>query len=776
MYTIQPSFTTGEISDEVNSRVDIEQYKSALLLAKNAVIRPFGSVCKRPGLQYIGECKYSDKAVRIEEFTSRDSISYLLEFGEKYVRIYKIGVLVAEIDTPFTVNDIPNLQFNQSGDTMFICSGTRPIQSLVRKDETVWEMSEYVLNPIPFNEINTDDSHTLQVAENKMVSNKSFFTEDMIGTEFKLAHLISDKTIVNSGESYTRGIMTGGGPNVPIVGVYGSSTALSDTADYEIEEGKLSWTIVTHGTWNGTVIIQISEDNGKTWIDYKKYTSKNDSNVTDSGTFINTYTTSRVTTKIDGGDCRFEYKIVSHTGYGIVRITKYISPTEVEVEPLLKVAKEEATHRWYMGSYSDIQGYPKMSCFFQDRLILANTSSYPNKVWMSRTGDYPNFGIEKASGELTDDSAITLSIINRKLFDIRHLVPATDLLILTNGNEWIVSGNSTVTPSNVSPRIQTQYGVSKVDPQYIGNRCVYVTARGNNVRDMVYDYTTDGYTGQDLSILSKDNFRGVDLIKSTYIQNPDSIVCYCGDDGMLRCMTYIAEQRVNGWSHYVTDGKFIDCESVLENENDTLYVVVEREINGKNKRYIEKMDALTTYIIGDNFFLDSFIHIKSPSNIDNVTVSHLIGKEVTIVVDGIVQPKQIVPSNGILQLEHPGEDILVGLAYEFRIKQPTFEMQLNDGSIQGRFMRINGAILRLVNSKGGQCGHDFEIMDDIEMLDDDGLFSGDYDVIFPQGHNGFNERCHVCIRHNEPYPFNIKAIIRNMSYGGGKHENINRGL
>lgn len=776
LFTIQPAFTSGEISDEVNSRVDLDQYKSALLLAQNAVIRPFGSVCKRQGSRYIADAKYHDKPIRLEEFTASGNVSFLLEFGVKYFRVYQMGKLLAEVETVFDETDIPNLHFNQSADTMFICSGEKPVQALQRITDTQWTIREYALNPMPFEDINTDKGIKLKVSNNKLIASIDMFTDDMVGDQFKILHRIGTQSYVESGTPYDRRVPNGIANNYNIEHINATHSAASEVADYEIEDGKLSWSITTHGTWTGSVTIQTSEDNGNTWLDYKVYKSNDDTNVTDSGTFVNTYTTSRVITNISKGKNTFEYKIHSHTGFGIVSIKKVLSPREVEVDYILKPAKDTETYLWNRGSYGKSHGYPKMSVFFQDRLVFANTKKGSNKVWMSRTGDYPNFGIEKASGTLTDDSAITLSIINRKLFSVRHLVPATDLIILTDGNEWIISGGKTVTPNDISPRIQTQFGAAKAQPEYIGNRCVFVTDRGNNVRDMAYDYTRDGYSGNDLSILAKDTLRDVKLLKSTYVQNPDSIICYVGDDGVLRCMTYIAEERVNGWSRYMTDGKFIDCEAVAEHENDALYVVVDRTIGGVAKRYIEKLEALTTYKVGDNFFLDSFVHESHDENVSSIRANHLIGKEVTIVVDGVVHPKQVVPSSGVVELTTTGKDILVGLDFEFRIEQPTFEMQLNDGTIQGRFMRLNGAILRLVNSKGGQCGHNFETMDDIETMDEYGYYTGDYDVTFPQGSNGFNEQCHVCIRHNEPYPFNLKAIIRNLSYGGGRHENINRGV
>ena len=57
-------------------------------------------------------------------------------------------------------------------------------------------------------------------------------------------------------------------------------------------------------------------------------------------------------------------------------------------------------------------------------------------VWMSRTGDYGNFSVEKASGTVTDDSAVALAFVSRKQFKILHLIASTDLIVLTAGNEW----------------------------------------------------------------------------------------------------------------------------------------------------------------------------------------------------------------------------------------------------------------------------------------------------------------------------------------------------
>ena len=67
-YAIQPAFTGGELSEDVASRVDLDKYQLGLKQAENAIVRPYGSVHKRPGLIYCGQTKYPDKTVRLQEF------------------------------------------------------------------------------------------------------------------------------------------------------------------------------------------------------------------------------------------------------------------------------------------------------------------------------------------------------------------------------------------------------------------------------------------------------------------------------------------------------------------------------------------------------------------------------------------------------------------------------------------------------------------------------------------------------------------------------------
>lgn len=175
---------------------------------------------------------------------------------------------------------------------------------------------------------------------------------------------------------------------------------------------------------------------------------------------------------------------------------------------------------------------------------------------MSRTGDYPNFGIEKVDGGVTDDSAIKADLITRNGFEILHLVPAKDLVILTTGNEWIIEGASVITPAKINPRPQTMRGSNTCPPQHIGNRIVHVQRSGKTVRDLGYQYDADNYNGDDLTLLATHLTEGHKLVSSAYIQEPNSTLYYVRDDGVLLSLAFIKEQNVFAWSHHTTDGKY----------------------------------------------------------------------------------------------------------------------------------------------------------------------------------------------------------------------------
>lgn len=761
IYISQLAFTTGEVSPDVSSRFDLEQYKSALLEAENVVIRPYGAVAKRQGSQYVGQVKYSDKPTRLFEFTTNTNNSFMLEFGDKYIRVWNYGIYTGiEVTTPFTSDILFDLNCNQSGDVMFICSGKYPIQTLSRYSDTDWRMSTYKLTEQPYDEINTDNGHTLTVNGDTITSTKDLFTQDMVGSVIQIAYYVEAVHTKSAGEVVEKRVHRGLLPLL-IEKTY-------NNINYNVEnystDTELSWKFTTHGTWEGTVKIQISNNDGQTWKDYRTYTSKNDYNVTDTGK-IEAGARLKYVSDIKSGSVNCDLSIMPFTQYGIVEIKSVTDAKNAKVNVLNGIKEGEPSYQWKLGSWNRGRGYPKLCTFYQDRFVVAATDSKPNFIWFSRTGDYPNFGVEKVEGTITDDSAITLPVINRKMCEIRHLVPANDLIILTSGNEWIVRGDKTITPTNCNLKTQTQRGALKCEPQFIGTRCVFVQERGGTVRDMGYSYESDNYTGQDLTLFVKTLVKGHVAVTSAYAQDPDSIIYYVRDDGQLNCLTYIPEQKVYGWSHFVTNGKYRYVESVAEGDQDTIYFVVDRVINNKSVKCIERSIPLYTEDNSD-VFLDCYVKVANSIKTDYINAPHLVGQMVDIVIDGQQMPSRVVPPTGVIKLDGKANVITVGLPYTTKIKIPSVEQQINDGTLQGRVATVLRVVLRMYKSFGGKVGRTFDRMDDITLPPNE-LFTGDKPVILPKMGINYSTDTSICIKHSDPFPFNLLSITRIVEIGGG---------
>lgn len=761
LYISQLAFTTGEVSPDVSSRFDLEQYKSALLEAENVVIRPYGAVAKRQGSQYVGQVKYSDKPTRLFEFTTNTNNSFMLEFGDKYIRVWNYGIYTGiEVTTPFTSDILFDLNCSQSGDVMFICSGKYPIQTLSRYSDTDWRMSAYKLTEQPYDEINTDNGHTLTVNGDTITSTKDLFTSDMVGSVIQIAYYVEAVHTKSAGEVVEKKVKR-----------YMQAQTIEKTynnINYNVgsysTDTELSWKFTTHGTWEGTVKLQISNNDGQTWKDYRTYTSKNDYNVTDTGK-IEAGARLKYVSDIKSGSVNCDLSIMPFTQYGIVEIKSVTDAKNAKVNVLNGIKEGEPSYQWKLGSWNRGRGYPKLCTFYQDRFVVAATDSKPNFIWFSRTGDYPNFGVEKVEGTITDDSAITLPVINRKMYEIRHLVPANDLIILTSGNEWIVRGDKTITPTNCNLKTQTQRGALSCEPQFIGNRCVFVQERGGTVRDMGYSYESDNYTGQDLTLFVKTLVKGHLAVTSAYAQDPDSIIYYVRDDGQLNCLTYIPEQKVYGWSHFVTNGKYRYVESVAEGEQDTIYFVVDRVINNKSVKCIERSIPLYTEDNSD-VFLDCYVKVANSIKTDYINAPHLVGQMVDIVIDGQQMPSRVVPPTGVIKLDGKANVITVGLPYTTKIKIPSVEQQINDGTLQGRVATVSRVVLRMYKSFGGKVGRTFDRMDDITLPPNE-LFTGDKPVILPKMGINYSTDTSICIKHSDPFPFNLLSITRIVEIGGG---------
>lgn len=257
--------------------------------------------------------------------------------------------------------------------------------------------------------------------------------------------------------------------------------------------------------------------------------------------------------------------------------------------------------------FSGAGNYPATATYYQQRRIFGRTTNSPEAIEGTRSGMPKNM---TKSSPLQEDDAISLTIKGRTVNEVRHLIEIDELVVLTSGGEFVVEGDADGVlranqPANI--RQKSYNGASEVTPAIIGNSIVYVQARGTILRDFRQDLN-EGSKSKDLSIFSPHLFKGYTITRMDYAQMPDSIVWCVRSDGTLLGLTYLREHELWGWHHHDTDGVYEDVCCIPEGEEDAIYVVVKRTINGATKRYIERFASRNfTDVAVDAYFLDSFL-------------------------------------------------------------------------------------------------------------------------------------------------------------------------
>lgn len=746
-YLLQSAFTGGEISAEVANRVDLDKYQFAVLQAKNCLVKPHGPIYRRPGMMYVSRTKYNDKKSIAVAFNGTDNNDYLLEIGDKYIRVYKKGeYLGVEIITPFTEDTLQDLRFIQSADTMFIASGKYPVKQLARYSDADWRFSDFEITDMYFKEKEYTGDATITPSaasgDITLTASKALFSGAQVGSKLKLKQEVAAATV-----------------------------SASNATTEKVKVGA-NWKVISHGTWSGKLTIEKSND-GESWKKYREYTSKDDYNPSESGSVTEEMWLHAVCS-VTGGTCNVDLTAMPYTAEGVVTITECVSGTQAKAHVDKELANTDKTSNFSWGAWSEEFGYPQTLCFFQDRLCFGGTKKQPYVVWMSRTGDYSNFSVEKASGTVTDDSAIAASFISRKQFEILHLIASTDLVVLTVGNEWTVSGSDTVTPAKINPKMQATRGCGKTEPLMIGGRIVFVQGRGSTVRDMAYSYETDSYDGNDLTLLAKHIVDGCEIVDSCYKQEPDSTLYFVRSDGTVACLAYILDQKVYAWSTIETDGEIEAIAALQEGEQDVIYAIVKRVINGVTVRNIEyfRNNPTRSAEPHDYVMLDAAVEFGNAGKAVAETtfqVPELAGRTVDVLGDGRMFKELLVDADGTVTLPAPVQRAIIGLPYTSIVELPNVEIKTGDGTMQGRKKQISNCVLRLQNSLGGEVGPDKNTMDIItydetSAVSNIQLFTGDKEMTLPIG--GFNNDGRIYIKTDSPYPFTLLAAIREVSFGG----------
>lgn len=143
----QPSFTAGELSPALWARTDLAKYQVGLKSAKNLFIHPHGGASNRTGMRFCGEVKTSANATRLIPFQFNTEQTYVLEFGDLYMRVWKNGEVVVsggspyEVVTPYPSSRVADLVVTQEADVMYITHVSHAPRKLSRLADDNWSLT-----------------------------------------------------------------------------------------------------------------------------------------------------------------------------------------------------------------------------------------------------------------------------------------------------------------------------------------------------------------------------------------------------------------------------------------------------------------------------------------------------------------------------------------------------------------------------------------------------------------------------------------------------------
>ncbi len=105
----QTNFTSGELSPTFRGRTDLPEYNNGAAIIENFIPVKQGGAMFRSGTQYVADVKESASLTRLVSFTFSVTQTYIIEFGNLYVRFYRTSgqlVQVAGDPSPGTITEV----------------------------------------------------------------------------------------------------------------------------------------------------------------------------------------------------------------------------------------------------------------------------------------------------------------------------------------------------------------------------------------------------------------------------------------------------------------------------------------------------------------------------------------------------------------------------------------------------------------------------------------------------------------------------------------------
>lgn len=464
------------------------------------------------------------------------------------------------------------------------------------------------------------------------------------------------------------------------------------------------------------------------------------------------------------------YKADNSQFFGYIGTTEDTEFRDDNIGPALDKAPPQAYN-----PFEAAGDYPSTVTLFEQRGMWARTKNTPHGVWGTRSGQIENMD---RSRPLRADDSISFTIIAGRVNSVNQLVTTTSLIALTSDSVFNIDGDGQggVLDATTPPatRRQVGRGSSRLPPLVIDSVVFYAPSIGQSVRTLGFDFAIDGLKSNDVTIFSPHFFAGMEIVSWCYAQEPRSCIWAARNDGALLCFTWEQEQNVWGWTLCETDGLVKSVCSITENGEDRVYMIVEREVNGETKQFVERMASHRWDTVDDACFMDCAVSASFEEPQSTFTgLWHLEGRtDVVGVCDGQVLTGITVTNGTITLPEDFGAVSRVTFGIPYTVDVETLPVRMNTqsfGSNIGRSQSIGEVVLTLADSRNVKAGINEANLFLLKSRTGeaygaaDDLINGDVTVNMA---NKAQDNINVLIRQTDPLPFTLLGIAMDPNVNG----------
>ncbi len=739
VHPFQTNFTAGELTPKLAGQVDFKKYNNGVEIMENMTVFPQGGASRRYGTRFVKEVKDSSKVTRLIPFEFNIEQSYVLEFGDQYIRFYKdngqitSGGSAYEIATPFTESMLYEIQFTQSADVMYIVHETLKPRKLSRTGHTSWTLTEVEFQNGPYLDANESSitftsSHTGVGTGRTLTASASTFECSPNETGF---HTEDIGRSVKMKDGW--GVITGyTSPTVvtwEIKQDLGSATATTDWAlgawsehtGYPKTVSFFEQRLVFGGSTSYPQTIWASESG------FYEHFHAGDGSPADS--FIYTIAANKVNTirwlaparDLIVGTAGGEFKVGRPTGEPLqpdnVQITQQTTYGGYSTQPIqignavLFVQRQRKKIRELAYRFED-DAYlaPDMTLLAEhitgNGIVDVDYAQEPQSIYWAVREDGTLLGLTYQREE--DVVAWHRHIIGgsfKQTFDA-----ATD-----------------VTPKTTDPNF---------------NGYITITNHGFETGDKVL-YKADG--GTKLGGLQDNKYYYIIKIDANNIEFADSYE-QAIDRTVLQITAGVGTQSIEA------QAKVKSVCTISEDLENQTWVIVERKINNNIVKHIEYLDKKLN--------MDSALSTTVNASSSTITgLDHLEGESVQILIGDAVYPNQTV-SSGSITISLPAntgyKSIEIGLGYISQLKTMRVEAGASAGTAQGRKKRYNEVLVRLHKTVGININGDqlpFRTSS-TPMGQNISEFTGDKRVI----NLGWDRDGQIIIKQEQPLPMTVLGI------------------